>query len=49
MRNGVTIMTFEQSFSLEETDKLVLLAEKRADYDTFESTHLNPNRQPRTA
>ena len=49
MRNGVTIMTFEQSFSLEETDKLVLLAEKRADYDTFESSHLNPNRQPRTA
>lgn len=49
IRNGVTIMTFVKSFSLEETDKLVLLAEKRADYDTFESTHLNQNLQPHTA
>jgi hypothetical protein len=49
IRNGVTIMTFEKSFSLEETDKLVLLAEKRADYEAFEAKHLNPNLQPHTA
>lgn len=49
IRNGVTIMTSEKSFSLEKTDKLVLLAEKRTDWDAFESAHLNPNLQPHTA
>jgi voltage-gated potassium channel len=49
IRNGVTIMTSDKSFSLEKTDKLVLLAEKRSDYDAFESSHLNSNLQPHTA
>jgi voltage-gated potassium channel len=49
IRNGVTLMNFEKSFSLEETDKLVLLAEKRADYEAFEIIHRNQNLQPHTA
>lgn len=49
IRNGVTIMNSDQSFSLEGTDKLVLLAEKRADYEAFESTHLHSNLQPQIA
>jgi hypothetical protein len=36
-------MNSDKSFSLEETDKLILLAEKRTDYDAFESSHRNPN------
>jgi hypothetical protein len=49
IRNGVTIMNSDQSFSLEGADKLVLLAEKRADYEAFESTHLHSNLQPQIA
>ncbi|MEY3895400.1 MAG: hypothetical protein RLZZ214_919 [Verrucomicrobiota bacterium] len=49
IRNGVTLMTSEKSFSLEKTDKLVLLAEKRTDYEAFESNLLQSNLQPHTA
>jgi len=49
IRNGVTLMTSEKSFSLEETDKLVLLAERRADYEAFETSVLQLNLQPHTA
>lgn len=49
IRDGVTIMNSDKSFALNETDKLILLAEKRSDYDAFESIHRNPDPQPHTA
>jgi len=49
IRNGVAVMTAENSFCLETADQLVLLAEKRTDYDRFEASHLTSNPQPHTA
>ncbi|NQX01036.1 NAD-binding protein [bacterium] len=49
IRNGVAVMTAENSFCLETADQLVLLAEKRTDYDGFEASHLTSNPQPHTA
>ena len=42
-------MNSDKSFALNETDKLILLAEKRTDYDAFESIHRNPDPQTHTA
>jgi voltage-gated potassium channel len=49
IRNGLTVMNSDKSFSLDGADKLVLLAENKADYEAFESTYLNHNTQPHTA
>ncbi|MCU0748982.1 MAG: ion channel [Akkermansiaceae bacterium] len=49
IRNGVTMMNCAKSFSLEESDQLILIAEKRADYDAFESNYRTLNLQPHTA
>ena len=49
IRNGVASMNPENSFALAATDKLVLLAEKRADYDAFETSLLDSNLQPHNA
>lgn len=48
LRNGVAIMTPEKSLRLEQQDQLILLAEKRADYDAFETFHLATNQPPHT-
>jgi voltage-gated potassium channel len=37
IRNGIATMNVEKSLILEATDQLVLLAEKRADYQVFET------------
>ena len=48
LRDGVAIMTPEKSLRLEPKDQLILLAEKRADYDSFQSSHLTTNPLPQT-
>jgi voltage-gated potassium channel len=49
IRNGIASMSSENAFCLETTDQLVLLAEKRADYESFEKSLLVPTLQPHTA
>jgi voltage-gated potassium channel len=49
IRKGVASMTSENSSRLQEADQLVLLAEKRSDYEVFETSHLNLNLQPHNA
>jgi voltage-gated potassium channel len=49
MRNGNALMPPDKSLRLEAADKLILLAEKRSDYDAFEATHLTSHPQPLTA
>jgi voltage-gated potassium channel len=49
IRNGVASMNSEKLFCLEMGDQLVLLAEKRADYEAFEASLLQSNLQPQTA
>jgi voltage-gated potassium channel len=41
IRDGTTIMNSDKSFTLDKNDKLVLLAENKADYESFESSHLH--------
>ncbi|HEX8372551.1 MAG TPA: ion channel [Chthoniobacterales bacterium] len=47
-RKGVAVMSTEKSLLLEEGDRLILLADRRADYDAFELSHLN-SVSPKTA
>lgn len=49
LRNGLALMPPEKSLRLEPKDQLILLAQKRADYDAFETSHLNSNPLPQTA
>ncbi len=42
-------MILHKSLCLEVNDQLVLLAERRADYETFETTLLQLNLQPQSA
>ena len=49
LRNGTAIMNAEKTLRLEQTDQLILLADKRADYDAFEASHLTSNTLPQTA
>ena len=48
LRDGVALMPPEKSLRLEPKDQLILLAEKRADYDAFEASHLTTHPQPQT-
>ncbi|HEX8309962.1 MAG TPA: ion channel [Chthoniobacteraceae bacterium] len=45
-RSGTALMGSEKSLLLEESDRLILLADHRADYDAFELSHLNSNLSP---
>ncbi len=49
IRGGTTMMTSDTSLTLREDDKLILLAEKRADYDVFETHLLHQSPIPHTA
>ncbi len=49
IRDGATLMTSDKSITLHNHDKLILLAEKRADYDVFETLLLNRSPLPHTA
>lgn len=49
LRDGSALMPPEKSLRIEPKDQLILLAEKRADYDAFESDHLLSHPQPQTA
>lgn len=48
LRNGVALMPPEKSLRIEPEDQLILLAEKRTDYDAFEESLLNMNSHPHT-
>lgn len=49
LRDGAALMPPEKSLRLEAKDQLILLAEKRSDYDDFESAHLASHPSPQTA
>ena len=46
LRNGVAMMAADKSITLTPADQLILLAEKRSDYQAFETDFLNTNSQP---
>jgi len=48
IRHGVTMMNCAKSVALEESDQLILIAERRSDYDAFESSYRSQNLQPHT-
>lgn len=49
LRNGASFLTPEKSMRLEEKDRLILLAESRRDYETFETAFLTNSQQPQNA
>jgi len=49
LRGGNAILVPEKSLALEAADRLILVAESRADYDIFESSHLLTQTLPQTA
>jgi voltage-gated potassium channel len=48
LRDGVAILMPEKSLRLAPKDQLIVLAEKRANYDAFETSYLNSKPLPQT-
>jgi len=46
VRDGATLMVAEKSFTLRDTDKLIILADKRNDYLEFEADRLRQSPSP---
>lgn len=46
VRDGATLMVAEKSFALCDTDKLIILADKRSDFQDFENLHLSKSPLP---
>jgi len=46
LRNGAAMMASDKLITLDSKDQLILLAEKRSDYNVFESDFLKTNRLP---